>query len=79
FFIPIVLLVVWIGLYPKPYFSAMEASVTNLMSQAESPLPESLERSRAVPPSSRRVGKVKPDSPRILQERNSGNDGKGGR
>ena len=26
FFIPIVLMVVWIGIYPKPYFSAMDAS-----------------------------------------------------
>ncbi len=35
FFVPIVLLVVWIGLYPKPYFSAMEASVTQLIKQVK--------------------------------------------
>jgi len=34
FFIPIVLLVLWIGLYPKPYFSAMEASVKQLVAQS---------------------------------------------
>ncbi len=34
FFIPIVLLVVWIGIYPRPYFSAMEASVAQLIKQS---------------------------------------------
>ena len=33
-FLPIVLLVLWIGIYPKPYLSAMDASVTQLI-QAE--------------------------------------------
>jgi NADH-quinone oxidoreductase subunit M len=34
FFVPIILLVLWIGLYPKPYFTAMEASVAQLIKQA---------------------------------------------
>jgi NADH-quinone oxidoreductase subunit M len=34
FFIPIVLLVLWLGIYPKPYFSAMEPSVMQLIKQA---------------------------------------------
>jgi NADH-quinone oxidoreductase subunit M len=34
FFIPIILMVIWIGLYPKPYFSGMEASVTQLLKQS---------------------------------------------
>ena len=34
FFVPIILLVLWIGLYPKPYFSAMEPSVMQLIKQA---------------------------------------------
>jgi len=33
FFIPIVLMVVWIGLYPKPYLAAMEPSVAQLIKQ----------------------------------------------
>lgn len=33
-FIPIILGVLWIGIYPKPYFSAMEASVAQLITQA---------------------------------------------
>jgi NADH-quinone oxidoreductase subunit M len=33
FFIPIIVLTVWLGVYPKPYFSAMEASVKQLVSQ----------------------------------------------
>ncbi len=32
-FIPIALIVMWMGIYPKPYFSAMEASVNNLLKQ----------------------------------------------
>jgi NADH-quinone oxidoreductase subunit M len=32
-FIPIVFLVLWIGIYPKPYFNAMHVSVTHLISQ----------------------------------------------
>ena len=34
FFVPVMLLVLWIGLYPKPYFSAMEASVAQLVKQS---------------------------------------------
>lgn len=34
-FIPIVILAVWIGLYPKPYFHAMDASVAQLLKQSE--------------------------------------------
>jgi len=33
FFVPIILMVVWIGIYPKPYFNAMEASVAQLIKQ----------------------------------------------
>jgi NADH-quinone oxidoreductase subunit M len=33
-FIPIVLLVMWIGIYPKPYFAAMEPSVALLVKQS---------------------------------------------
>jgi len=33
-FIPIVLMVVWLGVFPKPYFSAMDASVTQLLKQS---------------------------------------------
>ena len=33
FFIPIVLMVVWIGIYPKPYLTAMEPSVAQLIKQ----------------------------------------------
>ncbi|NBX03273.1 MAG: NADH-quinone oxidoreductase subunit M [Alphaproteobacteria bacterium] len=33
-FIPVVLLVLWLGIYPKPYFHAMEASVQHLIEQA---------------------------------------------
>ncbi len=33
FFIPVILLVVWLGIYPKAYFSAMDASVTQLIKQ----------------------------------------------
>jgi len=33
FFIPVVLLVVWLGIYPKPYLSAMDASVAQLIKQ----------------------------------------------
>ena len=33
FFIPIILMVVWLGIYPKPYFHAMEASVAQLIKQ----------------------------------------------
>ncbi len=32
-FVPLVLTVLWIGLYPKPYIHAMEASVQNLIEQ----------------------------------------------
>jgi NADH-quinone oxidoreductase subunit M len=32
-FVPIILMVLWIGIYPKPYFSAMEASVAQLIKQ----------------------------------------------
>jgi len=34
FFVPIVLLVLWIGIYPKPYFHAMDASVAELVKQS---------------------------------------------
>ncbi len=34
-FIPIILCVVWLGLYPKPYLGAMEASVAHLIEQVE--------------------------------------------
>ncbi len=34
FFIPVIALVVWIGLYPKPYLNAMEASVAQLVKQS---------------------------------------------
>jgi NADH-quinone oxidoreductase subunit M len=34
FFVPILLMVAWIGLYPKPYFTGMEASVAQLIKQA---------------------------------------------
>jgi NADH-quinone oxidoreductase subunit M len=33
-FVPIILLVLWIGIYPKPYFTAMEASVAQLVKQS---------------------------------------------
>ena len=33
-FIPLILIAVWIGLYPKPYIGAMEASVAQLVKQA---------------------------------------------
>ncbi len=33
-FIPLVLLVMWIGVYPKPYFAAMEPSVALLVKQS---------------------------------------------
>ena len=33
-FIPVIVMVVWLGIYPKPYFSAMDASVTQLLKQA---------------------------------------------
>ncbi len=32
-FIPLILLTIWLGLYPKPYFSAMEPSVAQLIKQ----------------------------------------------
>ncbi len=32
-FIPVIVLVMWLGIYPKPYFSAMDASVENLIKQ----------------------------------------------
>ena len=31
----VVLMVLWIGLYPRPYFHAMEASVAQLIGQAQ--------------------------------------------
>jgi len=34
-FIPLVLLVLWIGLYPKPYLHAMDASLANLIKQTQ--------------------------------------------
>ena len=34
-FIPIVLLVVWLGVYPKPYLTAMEPALAKLISQVE--------------------------------------------
>jgi len=34
FFIPIVLCVLWLGIYPKPWLSAMEASVAQLLTQS---------------------------------------------
>ena len=34
-FIPCVLLVLWLGIYPKPYFAAMEPSVAKLIVQAK--------------------------------------------
>ena len=34
FFVPIALLVIWIGLYPQPYFSAMDASAAQLVKQS---------------------------------------------
>lgn len=33
FFLPIIAMVIWLGVYPKPYFSAMDASVSKLISQ----------------------------------------------
>ena len=33
FFIPIVLLVLWLGIYPKPYLSAMEPAIERLVKQ----------------------------------------------
>ncbi|MBY0407318.1 MAG: NADH-quinone oxidoreductase subunit M [Rickettsiales bacterium] len=33
FFIPIIVMTVWLGVYPKPYFHAMETSVKQLVSQ----------------------------------------------
>ncbi len=32
-FVPIIVLALWIGIYPKPYISAMDASVTKLIAQ----------------------------------------------
>jgi NADH-quinone oxidoreductase subunit M len=32
-FVPVVLLVLWLGIYPKPYFTAMDASVAKLIQQ----------------------------------------------
>ncbi len=34
-FVPLVLVVLWIGIYPKPYLHTMEASVKNLIEQVE--------------------------------------------
>jgi NADH-quinone oxidoreductase subunit M len=34
-FFPIILLVIWRGIYPKPYFHAMEASVAKLVQQSQ--------------------------------------------
>ncbi len=34
-FVPLVLVVLWIGIYPKPYLHAMEASVKQLITQVE--------------------------------------------
>ncbi len=34
-FVPVVLLVLWIGLYPKPYLHAMDASVAQLIQQTQ--------------------------------------------
>jgi NADH-quinone oxidoreductase subunit M len=44
-FLPLVLVVLWMGIYPKPYFDAMHASVNQLLEQTGSitpgtPLPE---------------------------------------
>lgn len=33
FFIPIIIMVIWLGVYPKAYFSAMDASVSALITQ----------------------------------------------
>ena len=33
FFVPIVLLVIWLGVYPKPYLSAMEPAIAKLAAQ----------------------------------------------
>ncbi|MEQ1789276.1 MAG: NADH-quinone oxidoreductase subunit M [Rickettsiales bacterium] len=38
-FIPLLVVVLWIGLYPKPYFSAMEASVKHLIEQTNVVMP----------------------------------------
>ena len=35
FFVPLVLMVLWIGLYPKPYLHAMDASMQNLIKQTQ--------------------------------------------
>ena len=32
-FIPVIILTVWLGIYPKPYLSAMEPSVAQLIKQ----------------------------------------------
>ena len=32
-FVPIIIMVVWLGIYPKPYFAAMEPSVAQLLKQ----------------------------------------------
>jgi NADH-quinone oxidoreductase subunit M len=34
--IPIVVLIVWIGVYPKPFLSRMEASVNHVLKQSKS-------------------------------------------
>ncbi len=34
-FIPVILLVLWLGIYPKPYLSAMEPSLNRLIEQVE--------------------------------------------
>ncbi len=33
-FVPVILVVIWLGVYPKPYFNAMEASVAQLLKQS---------------------------------------------
>jgi NADH-quinone oxidoreductase subunit M len=33
-FLPVIVLVLWIGIYPKPYFAAMDASVAQLLKQS---------------------------------------------
>jgi len=38
-FLPLLLTVLWIGIYPKPYLHAMEASVTNLIKQTSVVMP----------------------------------------
>jgi len=35
YFVPVLLLVLWIGLYPRPYFAAMDASVAQLAVQSQ--------------------------------------------